>query len=183
MQSNKIRKIGAVVILALAVVMVIASYQQQSVSIRSDVTMQTILGVLGGLFILVLLIERTTEILVSIGRMERTESLKQEQEMLSRDAQKTIELEKKSQELIIYQAETKQFALLVGFSISVLMCSGGVGVLSAIVAMPEPAPPFMRGIDIVLTSGLLAGGSDSFHQFVRAIESFFGSPQKTGGSR
>ncbi len=32
---------------------------------------------------------------------------------------------------------------------------------------------FLRAVDIVLTAGLISGGSDAFHQFTSALEKFF----------
>lgn len=173
MQEKSVRSVSAVTIIALVAAIFVGSYFPQSASIRTDLTFEGIMGALGALFIFVLLVERTTEILVVIGRQETADSLKQEQDTLSKDPSKADDLAKKALELIIYQANTKRFALLVGFAVAVITCSGGVGILKAIVTISSPTPPFLRGIDIVLTSGLLAGGSDSFHQFVRAIESFF----------
>jgi hypothetical protein len=88
-----------------------------------------------------------------------------------------IKAEEKAVELTAYQSETKIIALLIGFSVSIIVCSGGIGILNTIV-VADPTRGnlrFLRGIDIVLTSGLLAGGSDSFHQVVSALENFFES--------
>ena len=64
-------------------------------------------------------------------------------------------------------------ALLVGFTISAIACCGGIGILDNVITTTNADKTFIRAIDILLTSGLLAGGSDAFHQFVRALETFF----------
>jgi hypothetical protein len=58
------------------------------------------------------------------------------------------------------------------------VCAGGVGILPSILNIDRAAPnfEFMRGVDIVMTAGLLASGSDAIHQFVRALQKFFVKP-------
>ena len=144
-----------------------------SAPIRSDLTFPKILGVLGGLFVLVLLIERATEIFIAIWREAPTEKLREEVTALQNIADKAADLTTKKSELAVFQANTKGIALLVGFTLAAIACSGGIGILDAVVDTSKASPGFMRGIDIILTAGLLAGGSDSFHQFVSALETFF----------
>jgi len=127
----------------------------------------------------VLLIERATEILIAVTRNQQTEILMAEVEALSADPASKAEHSQKSLELAAFKNETKALALLIGFSISVVACAGGIGILGTIVDMTAGADEkFIRGIDILLTSGLLAGGSDAFHQFVRALETFFQNANK-----
>ncbi|MCI5158630.1 MAG: hypothetical protein D3906_09375, partial [Candidatus Electrothrix sp. AUS1_2] len=49
----------------------------------------------------------------------------------------------------------------------------GVGMLSTILNTEGVNQGLIRFVDIILTAGLIAGGSDGFHQFVAAIETFF----------
>ena len=100
-----------------------------------------------------MLVERATEIVITIWR-------------------KVPETDK-AEEIAKYQAETKGYSLLVGFTLSVIVCSAGIGLLGEIIDSRNGSPEFFRGVDIILTSGLIAGGSDAFHQFVRALETFF----------
>lgn len=168
----------AIVFTVLAGVAIYSASHPQTAPVKTDLTFENILGVLGGLFVLVLLIERATEILISIARSAKTETLKREAQNLSNDPAKADVLASKKTELANFQAETKSIALLIGFSLSVVACAGGIGVLKTIVDQASADPTFMRGIDIVLTSGLLAGGSDSFHQFVRSLETLVQNAKK-----
>ena len=121
-----------------------------------------------------MLIERVTEIAIAILRETSSERIKGELAALPSDSPN---IAIKGADLIAYQSETKIIALLIGFSLSIIVCSSGIGILETIIVV-DPArgdPRFLRGIDIVLTSGLLAGGSDSFHHFTSALENFFES--------
>lgn len=149
------------------------SAHPQSAPVKTDLTFSGLLGALGGLLILVLLIERVTEIVISIWREAETNKMKGELAILESDQKQATAAANKKSELSTFQAQTKVAALTIGFALSVVACAGGVGILETILSIDKAEPTFIRGIDIVLTSGLLAGGSDVFHQFVRSFETFF----------
>jgi cytochrome c biogenesis protein CcdA len=168
------KRIKFVVLALLTFIVIGYSYHPLVAPLKSDLTIQNILGSLGAIFILTLLIERVTEIAVAISREASTKKIKGEIAALQSDP---LRADVKEAELIAYKSETKTIALLIGFSLSIIVCSAGIGILSAIIVNDSKTANtrFLRGIDIVLTSGLLAGGSDSFHQFVSALENFFES--------
>jgi hypothetical protein len=168
------KRIKFVVLAVLTFVVIGYSYRPLAAPLKSDLTIQDIFGTLGGIFILVLLIERVTEIAIAILREAPAKKIQGEIVALQSDP---LRAEVKEAELIAYQSETKTIALLIGFSLSIIVCSAGIGILNAIIVEDSTRANirFLRGIDIVLTSGLLAGGSDSFHQFVSALENFFES--------
>ncbi len=158
----------ALVFAALVIVVVYGIVNLQFAPVREDLKLESILGVLGGLFILVLLIERATEIAISFWREPHARKKQIKVEDLVKRAAEPAQLDLEKSLLLDYKSETKRIALLIGLSLSVLACAGGIGILKAIVDIEGADQGFMRGIDIVLTSSLLAGGSDAFHQFVRA---------------
>jgi len=157
----------------LTIVIIIFSVNPQSAPIVPNLTLQKVLAALGGIFVIVLLVERATEIVISIWRQVPTDKLKRELSVLTSDPTKAEAAAVKVKELVEYQAETKGLSLLTGFAISIVICSVGVGLLGELIDITKGNPHFLRGVDIVLTSGLIAGGSDAFHQFVRALETFF----------
>ncbi len=157
----------------LTIVIIIFSVNPQSAPIVSGLTLQKVLAALGGIFVIVLLVERATEIVISIWRQAPTEQLKEELSALTGDPAKAADATAKAKELAKYQAETKGLSLLTGFTLSIVVCSAGVGLLGEIIDITKGNLHFLRGVDIVLTSGVIAGGSDAFHQFVRALETFF----------
>jgi hypothetical protein len=133
-------------------------------------TLQKVLAALGGIFIIVLLVERATEIVISIWRQAETDQKKEELAAHTADPAKAATAAK---DLARYQAETKVISLLIGFALSIVVCSAGVGLLGEIIDITKSNLHFLRGVDIILTSGLIAGGSDAFHQFTSSLETFF----------
>ena len=162
----------------LTIVVIIFSVNPQIVPIFPNLTLEKVLVALGGIFIIVLLVERVTEIVVSIRYQETADQLKEELSALRGDPKKAADVTDKAKELAKYKAKTKGFSLLFGFTLSIVVCSAGVGLLGEIIDITKGNVQFLRGVDIVLTSGLIAGGSDEYHQFVRALETLFKSMQK-----
>jgi len=124
------------------------------------------------------------EIIISIWRVPQTNRLKQQVESFT-DAEKAAkpdDFKAVQQKLAEYKAKNQGIALLLGFTLAIVICAAGVGLLSVIIELPEKAPggqkSFLRGIDIVLTAGLVAGGSDAFHQFVNSLVTFFKETKK-----
>lgn len=166
--------ITTLVLLFLLGFVIYHSYDPKEVPVRTDLTFGMVLSALGGLLILTLLIERLTEIPISISRDVGKKKLEGEIESLKDQPEK---LAKKKEELVIYKAETKSIALLIGLSISIIVCAAGIGILKTIVDTTHPdnfSDSYLRGVDILLTSGLLSGGSLPFHDFVNVIQEFFG---------
>jgi len=163
----------------LTIVVIIFSVNPQLTPIISDLTLEKVLVALGGIFVIVLLVERVTEIVVSIWWQATTDQLEVELSALKGDPAKAADATAKDKELAKYKAETKGFSLLFGFTLSIVVCSAGVGLLGEIIDITKGNVQFLRGVDIVLTSGLIAGGSDEYHQFVRALEKLFKKIPKT----
>lgn len=161
------------VLIILAILVVVFSVYPQTANIAEGLTFQKVLASLGGIFIIVLLVERATEIIITIWRQSPTNHLEEELSALKADPVRAGEAENKAKELAGYKAETKGLSLLTGFALSVVVCSAGIGLLGEIMDPASGNRNFLRGVDIVLTSGLIAGGSDAFHQFVRTLETFF----------
>ena len=142
---------------------------------KPNLTFEAVLAALGGIFVIVLLVERVTEIVITLSRQSKADEIKAEIDALRDQATNAVSLQQK---LAIYQAQTKSIALLVGFSVSIVVCAAGVGLLGAVIDTSKASPKFLRGVDIVLTAALIAGGSDGFHKFVSALESFFTESKK-----
>lgn len=174
----------ALILAVLAIIVVIFSIEPQFAPIKSTLKLPDVMGALGGVFIIVLLVERVTEIVITIWRQSESESIKSEIESIGKDLAKTpdgiksLDLQEKNKSLATYQSNTKSIALLVGFSISVIVCAAGVGLLDVVLDTATGNKSFLRAVDIILTSGLIAGGSDSFHQFVSTLETFFNQSKK-----
>ncbi|EIM31787.1 hypothetical protein LepocDRAFT_00005290 [Leptothrix ochracea L12] len=160
-------------LIGLTILVIVFSANPLTAPIKDGLTFPAVMASLGGIFVIVLLVERVTEIAITIWRQSDADELKTEIENLTKDATKAAELLEKQKCFAKYQAETKSIALLIGFTISIVVCCAGVGLLGAVIDITKGNPNFLRGVDILLTSGLIAGGSDSFHKFVSTLETFF----------
>lgn len=150
------------------------AYNVWEAPFRDGLTFQSILGSLGALFVIVLLVERATEILIAVWRAPKAEKMKRECEALSAGSEEEIAKRKEFKE---FKAGTKGVALMIGFTLSIIVCVAGVGLLTDLMdvqALGEEWQKYiLRGMDILLTASLIAGGSDAFHQFTSALETFF----------
>ena len=141
---------GKWLLLGILAIIIIFSVNPQSAPIVSALTLQKVLAALGGIFIIVLLVERATEIVISIWRQAPTDQLKEELLALTGAPAKAADATAKAKELAKYQAETKGHSLLVGFALSIVVCSAGVGLLGEIIDITKGNLHFLRGVDIVL---------------------------------
>src|SRR5215813_4004371 len=67
-----------IVLAILLAVIAYFSFHPQSAPIIPGLSFQTVMGALGGIFIIVLLVERATEIVISIWRQSDADALKKE---------------------------------------------------------------------------------------------------------
>lgn len=77
--------VKAIIFLFLLAIIGYFSAYPQSAPVKTDLTFPGILGAMGGLFILVLLIERSTEIAIAIWRQSETDIKKAELANLEAD--------------------------------------------------------------------------------------------------
>jgi hypothetical protein len=181
------RKASLLKISAIAGIMTLAWCWSAAASIsapfRADAG-SVVLGSLPGLGVLVVLVERSTEVAINAVRTEAS-SLESRKTLLEKGQRNsepeyvdiTAKLEK-------YKAGTQQLSLLIGLALGVLVACTGVGMLNSILTdklIPEELQ-LRRLADIILTAGVLAGGSQAFHENIanpiyKAIQS--GAPKPT----
>jgi hypothetical protein len=136
-----------------------------SAPIREKFSVPQLMETLSGIFVLVLVIERVTEVFVAMLR---------DKDQIVRNRADEGTTEARAAELLAYKATTKRLALWLGFVLALLLCAGGVGVLESVLVKPSGGgADFFRALDILFTAGLLAGGSDGWHQWIAMIDAFF----------
>ena len=74
-----------------------------------------------------------------------------------------------------YRAETKQIALLVGFFFGALVSLAGVRALQGLVQDNASTGNLFSLADIMVTSAMLAGGSEGIHRMANVFTSFMDS--------
>ena len=139
---------------------------------------------LGILYIIALFVERALEVLIKAwwqgGRILLEEGMRLEIDDQAK-AEKETNLER-------YKADTQRRVLLVGFTLEILMSLAGVGLLGPIFhvsgggAIGFQAAVFQFA-DIVITAGLIAGGSSTIHEDMALIAEFLKSESKESNGR
>lgn len=146
--------------------------------------------VLTPLFMIALVTERALEVFVNTWRApgmdelglkmrQRRKALKEAQRAGTRadDVLKALrELEVECQK---YRADTHRFALRLGFILGVAVSAVGVRTLEGLLApgaLPPTLSPFhqtaFHTLDVLLTGGVIAGGSDAIHKLIQLVTTF-----------
>ena len=129
-------------------------------------------GVFSGFVFIVAMVERATEVIIGIIRPKNQEYRQELKLLESIHGSKTSEeYRKKNIEFIRYRAGTGQLSLIIGYTIGIILSASGIGILDSVlnlngIVRGSIQQQLIRGSDIVLTSGLLAGGSQAFHEMV-----------------
>jgi hypothetical protein len=171
MYASYLRFIVSFVIICLMIFSSI--FYPTGVAIKSDIALNSMVNMLGGMFVVVLLVERATEVIIVIWRDEGAgvlqQSIDESDDLENEDLSKSNKL----RAFLNYKETTKRIAIIISFLIAIIVSSAGVGLLGSIVDNQGGNKFLLRLIDIFLTSGLIAGGSQGFHLFTSAIGVFF----------
>ena len=142
----------------------------QTITLSPDLKQATYTTMFVNLFFIALIVERFIEVFNSIwrrkGRQERGRAIEtagSKNEKIS--AQKELDL---------YRSQTETLAMYSGFAIGILIGLAGVHTLQVIFnidALSGTQKSIFQAVDILLTAGLIAGGSKG----INAITSLMGS--------
>ena len=157
-----------------------------------ELSIQTFTGVIASLFAVALLVERAVEVVVMVFRDYQADML-EFAEATAKDAntsannilatnpgdsaakatvEKTkIDLDAAHRESIVYKAKTKEIAISVGFILGALVSIAGVRALHGLLADNATPTGWFNFGDIIITSAMLAGGSEGIHRIANAFTS------------
>jgi len=181
-ESMETKKIG---IMAFILIVVIGGALSSSHSPFMENLTDKLPITIGYIFLISLFVERAIEIFLSAWRSEgadkldlsiaqATEELKEAKNQQSKkDITKKLNDLKKNR--MNYSAKSRIQALWIGLIISVLIASVGVRILGTIVDitnMQAIQKSLFTGVDILLTSAVLAGGSDAINKLMKIFNSF-----------
>lgn len=176
LDSTFVKRYSGLLAVILLVALILGAAYPMSVPVKSELKLSDVMGALGAIFVIVLLVERATEIVISIWRQADADAMQQPLRDSTPADRKGKEYKEKAEELERYRATTKEISLFFSFCLSIVVCIAGVGLLPEILEYADVLgrqKSFLRAVDIVLTAGLISGGSDAFHQFTSALEKFF----------
>ena len=138
----------------------------------------TALTQLGILYVVALFVERSLEVFIKAWR----QSGKSRLEVKAQSAEEGTK-EEAEKELEEYRAGTQRRALLVGLTLGALVSLSGVRLLGPIFEF-EGADgwSFQQAVfqftDIIVTAGLIAGGSKTVHELMALVDNFLKASRK-----
>ena len=178
MEKNIGRIWVALLVLALAVV--VFSQGDSLTPIKMEEgggPFKTALFQLGILYIVALFVERSLEVLIKAWRQGRKSRL--EEKTRSAEDSGKAEAEKELQE---YKAGTQRRALLVGLTLGIMVSLSGVRLLGPIFEVDGAEASFQQAVfhftDILLTAGLIGGGSATIHELMALVDDFLRTSRK-----
>lgn len=179
MKTNIGRIWISIAVLILVIVIWWNGDSLQPIETRSDHSPFLIaLTQLGILYIVALFVERSLEVVLKAWR-QGGKVLIQEKIAASTDDSK-FEAEKNLQE---YKAGTQRRALLLGLTLGLLVALSGIRLLGPMFDLHNAAEwtfqlALFQFTDIVITAGLVAGGSTTIHELMGLIDEFLRRSRK-----
>lgn len=136
------------------------------------------LSQLGILYIVALFIERALEVLLKAWR--QGEKIRLQEELAIRTGDSKTKAERNLQE---YKVGTQRRALLTGLTLGILVAVSGIRLLGPIFPFDHSAEwtfqlAMFQFTDIVITAGLIAGGSATIHELMALIDEFLRRSRK-----
>ena len=179
------------IVLLLILTFVIASivgilHWNQSIGLIQKLTMDNYSKLFVNLFIITVIVERFIEVFISIwrrkGKLKRTRAVQ-----YAEDGEPKQAAQKK---LDSYRARTQTLAMYGAFAIGILVGLSGVHTLKLIfdiTSLSGSQAALFHGMDILLTAGLIAGGSKGINAVTAVVGEALEksrekvSKEKTGG--
>jgi hypothetical protein len=158
-----------------------------------DLSAQAFTGLIAWLFAVALFVERAVEVVVMVFRDYSADLLQATEDSataantsatkalsanptdpgLKTTADKTQSvLDEAHKNNVMYRAKTKEIALSVGFVFGAMVSVAGVRALHGLLADNTTTTGWFTFADIIVTSAMLAGGSEGIHRIANAFTSF-----------
>lgn len=167
----------ALLVVALGIVVVVQGDSLASAVVAADERpFLTALMQLGILYIVALFVERSLEVLLKAWRQGKKSRLEEQVRTAEEGGRAAAETELRE-----YRAGTQRRALLAGLTLGLLVSLSGVRFLGPIfdlVAASSLQQAVFRFTDIILTAGLIAGGSAAVHELMALIDDFLRASRK-----
>ena len=177
MEQKNRRIWWTLIVLALAIFIISLRDSLRPIDTKDDPFLIA-LSQLGILYIVALIVERSLEVIIKAWRQADKSHYKERVRLAEDDsrAEAQKELEK-------YRTGTQKRALIVGLILGIFLSVSGIRFLGAIFYFSDVSGwSFQQGmfqfIDIILTAGLIAGGSATIHELMALIDDFLKSSRK-----
>ena len=137
---------------------------------------ENIIGLLTGLIVIALFIERAVEVLLTPMRgtkcLKMTRQVKYEKAMLEKEEPDSVsKLSDTECQLLDFKGRTRAIAYLIGLALGMAISASGVRGLASLLDAKDCCP-FFKALDVLLTGALLAGGADGLHKIATVFSSY-----------
>jgi len=168
----------AVLAIALAIVVFVQGDSLTPIEIPEGATpFRTALVQLGVLYVIALFVERSLEVLIKAWRQGGKSRIKEKVRTAAESDRAAVETE-----LQEYRAGTQKRALLLGLTLGIMVSLSGVRLLGVLFDPGGATAPFQQAVfhftDVVLTAGLIGGGSATIHELMALIDDFLKTSRK-----
>ncbi|MDE2796451.1 MAG: hypothetical protein OXL34_16670 [Gemmatimonadota bacterium] len=164
--------------LALAVVVIVLRDSLAPVEATGEDLFLRALGQLGILYIIALFVERSLEVLIKAWRQGGKSRIKEKVRTAAESDRAAVE-----SELQEYRAGTQKRALLLGLTLGIMVSLAGVRLLGVLFDSGGATAPFQQAVfhftDVVLTAGLIGGGSATIHELMALIDDFLKASRRS----
>ena len=167
----------ALLVVALGIVVVVEGDSLAAAVVAAgERPFLTALMQLGILYIVALFVERSLEVLLKAWRQGEKTRLEAQVRTSEEDGRAAAETALRE-----YRAGTQRRALLAGLTLGLMVSLAGVRLLGPIFDL-SAASSFQRALfqftDIILTAGLIAGGSAAIHELMALIDDLLRAGRK-----
>jgi hypothetical protein len=159
--------LSAAYLLVIAVFILIVrdpSHNLHPAEAYKDNVILAAVGVATALFVVAVFLERSLAVMNSLlfGDEQRAAHL------AARSAKPALAVAGQAQ-VAETMSKKERLRLLVGFIAGLLISAGGIRTLGGLVAAPNPADWLFEPMDVLLTAGLLAGGSNGLAYLIQVF--------------
>lgn len=186
----------------LIIALILSVWLTPEAATLKDFKIERIFQLLGILFVIALFLERSLDVFLTTWRAGHSEKLyskieeheKQIKKLESNNQTKNskaierlkIDLNNLKFEKLDYSSKTRNIAMWSGLLCGILISAAGLRTLQSFVEFENDINWFQQDLfhflDVLLTGGLIAGGSDSIHKLTELYRSFVEkTTEKTAG--
>lgn len=165
-------------LLAILFIVAILTASRTQQYVFNPITTESVIALLTPLFLIALFVERAQEVFITSWRGFGMTGINEEVRK-ARKAPNQAGLTEALAKRALYKAKTARIAFLAGLSVGILVSIAGVRVLFPLVSWDMEVVgsqgTLFNILDIVLTGGLIGGGSEGIHRVMSLILDFVDS--------
>jgi len=181
--KDNTHKLIYIILVVVIIGATVTGYKFEAIQLE-NIDLENFPALLGSLLAITLFIERSIEVLVNIVcsadaiDLENAINLKKD-DIKNIEASgnhaigQKMELRGLEKQIIEHKSETQKLSLKVSFCIGILVSAVGIRALgSMVVNIPQDQKSLFNLVDILITAGLLAGGSEGIHQLTSVYTNY-----------